>query len=177
MDHMQFLMVRSEESESEISGHALMATCPPASHIKEKPEEKYPQKMPDMPVGSLMTLLNMSDHVVNPYIKTEEVTPIKAWALIRSDPRSDELTAADFEAIRTALLGKVRCYGYVFSPIFFRESCLTFIYRFGAVLEDFEVRDAVEDVLGQKMITSGLGQAAIGLGSEYDMAEDYKMQG
>jgi hypothetical protein len=114
MDHMQFLMVRSEDSDGEISGHALMATCPPASHIKETPEEKYPQKMPDMPAGSLMTLLDMSDHVVNPYIKHEEVTPIKAWVLIRNDERSNELTDADFETIRTALLCKVRCYGYVF---------------------------------------------------------------
>lgn len=113
MDHMQFLMVRSEDSDGEISGHALMATCPPTSHIKAAPEEKYPQQMPDMPVGSLMKLLNTSDNVVNPLLTNEEVTPIKAWAMIRSDERSHELTNSDFEVIRAALLGKVRCYGYV----------------------------------------------------------------
>ncbi|KAE9965059.1 hypothetical protein BLS_007888 [Venturia inaequalis] len=159
MDHMQFLMVRSEDSDGEISGHALMATCPPASHIKATPEEKYPHQMPDMPAGSLMALLDMSDQVVNPYIKHEEVTPIKAWTLIRSDERSHELTNADFETIRTALLGKVRCYG------------------FGAVLEDFEVRDALEDVYAQKSVTSDMGQAQIGYAQEYPADEDSKMQG
>lgn len=123
MDHMQFLMVRSEDSDGEISGHALMATCPPASHIKATPEEKYPHQMPEMPAGSLMALLDMSDHAVNPYIKHEEVTPIKAWTIIRSDERSHELTHDDFETIRTALLGKVRCYGYVFFSTIVAITC------------------------------------------------------
>jgi hypothetical protein len=49
-------------------------------------------------------------------------------------------------------------------------------YSFGAVLEDFEVRDALEDVLAHKMTTYDVGQASIGWGSEYPAGDDFKMQ-
>jgi hypothetical protein len=44
-------------------------------------------------------------------------------------------------------------------------------------LEDFEVRDALEDVLAQKMITSDMGQASFGWDPQYPADEDFKMQG
>jgi len=129
MDHMQFLMVRSEDSDGEISGHALMATCPPGSHIHDHPDEKYPHKMPDVGMPDLLKLLDLSNRLP----LDGEITPIMAWAGLRSHPRCSELTKPDFEAIRDELLAKIRCYG------------------FGAVLEEFEVRDAIQSMLAKKV--------------------------
>ncbi|MBE7180287.1 MAG: hypothetical protein INR71_03600 [Terriglobus roseus] len=109
MDHMQFLMVRSQDSESEVSGHALMATCPPESHIANHPDEPYPHKVPDMGMTDLVKLLDLSNRLP----LDGEITPVMAWASIYSHPRRDELTQADFEAMKVDLLAKVRCYGYV----------------------------------------------------------------
>lgn len=107
MDHMQFLMVRSEDSDGEISGHALMATCPPGSHIAKRPEEKYPHKMPEIGMPDLLKLLDLSNRLP----LDGEITPIMAWAGIRNHPRSHELSKVDFEALRDDLLAKIRCYG------------------------------------------------------------------
>jgi hypothetical protein len=107
MDHMQFLMVRSEDSDGEISGHALMATCPPGSHIASKPDEKYPHKMPDIGMPDLLKLLDLSNRLP----LDGEITPIMAWASIRNHPRCIELAKEDFEALRDELLAKIRCYG------------------------------------------------------------------
>lgn len=108
MDHMQFLMVRSEDSTGEISGHALMATCPPHSHISEQPEEKYPHKMPDIGKGDLVKLLDLSRRLP---MDQGEITPIMAWAQIRGHPKFFELGKPDFEMLQDVLDKKVRCYG------------------------------------------------------------------
>jgi len=129
MDHMQFLMVRSTDSEeAEISGHALMATCPPQSHINDHPEEKYPHKMPDIGPADLVRLLDLSNRLP----LDGEITPIMAWASIRQHPRAQELTPKDFATMKEELKGKIRCYG------------------FGAVLEEFEVRDALQNIFALK---------------------------
>jgi len=108
MDHMQFLMVRSQDSTGEISGHALMATCPPHSHINEQPEEKYPHKMPEVGKADLVKLLDLSTKLP---IDQGEITPIMAWTEIRGHPQFFELGAADFVALKEVLDKKVRCYG------------------------------------------------------------------
>jgi hypothetical protein len=110
MDHMQFLMVRSQDSDGEISGHALMATCPPATHIEDHPEEKYPHKMPALETADLAKLLDLSSRLP----LDGEITPIMAWAAIRSHPRCEDLNKADLEIIKKELVQKIRCYGYVF---------------------------------------------------------------
>ena len=108
MDHMQYLMVRSATAaEAEISGHALMATCPPTSHIEAHPEETYPHKMPDLGMGDLMTLLDLSNRLP----LDGEITPVMAWAGIRSHPRFWELNVGDFNGLKEDLKAKVRCYG------------------------------------------------------------------
>ncbi|KAK7613181.1 hypothetical protein JOL62DRAFT_567415 [Phyllosticta paracitricarpa] len=129
MDHMQFLLVRSQDSEAEVSGHALMATCPPHSHIANAPKEQYPHKMPDVGTGDLMKLLDLSNRLP---VMEGEVTPVMAWAMILSHPRLAELTMDDLAIMKEDLLAKVRCYG------------------FGAVIEEFEVRDALSSVLAGK---------------------------
>ncbi|KAF2467544.1 uncharacterized protein BDR25DRAFT_63524 [Lindgomyces ingoldianus] len=128
MDHMQFLMVRANDSESDVSGHALMASCPPESHIVNSPQEQYPHQMPDIAMPDLLKLLDLSNRLP----LDGEITPIMAWAMILQDHRFHELTTEDVVAIKNDLLAKVRCYG------------------FGAVLEEFEVRDALMAVLAGK---------------------------
>ncbi|KAF1969021.1 hypothetical protein BU23DRAFT_582950 [Bimuria novae-zelandiae CBS 107.79] len=128
MDHMQYLMVRAQDAEELISGHALMATAPPDSHIATKPEETYPHQMPDIAMPDLMKLLDLSNRLP----LDGEITPIMAWVMVLRDPRLAELSEEDIEGIKLELLAKVRCYG------------------FGAVLEEFEVRDALMAVFAKK---------------------------
>lgn len=109
MDHMQMLCLRSNDSEADVSGHALMATCPPASHLIERPEVQYPHKMPDLQPCDLMKLLDLSNRLA----LGGEITPIMAWSAIAKDERFLMLTTADFKLIRDDLLAKVRCYGSV----------------------------------------------------------------
>ncbi|KAH6878979.1 hypothetical protein BKA58DRAFT_436664 [Alternaria rosae] len=128
MDHMQFLMVRANEADENISGHALMATAPPDAHITNCPEEKYPHQMPDVKMPDLMKLLDLSNRLP----LDGEITPIMAWAKILQDECFRDLSKEDIELVKTELLAKVRCYG------------------FGAVLEEFEVSDALMTVLASK---------------------------
>lgn len=107
MDHMQMLCVRSQKEEAEISGHALMATCPPHNHLIEHPEVQYPHQMPEMNPSDLMKLLDLSNRLP----LDGEVTPVMAWASIIKDPRVNDLNRSDFKAIEVDLLTKVRCYG------------------------------------------------------------------
>ncbi|KAG9188324.1 hypothetical protein G6011_02247 [Alternaria panax] len=128
MDHMQFLMVRAHDADENISGHALMATAPPDAHIVNCPEEKYPHQMPDVKMPDLMKLLDLSNRLP----LDGEITPIMAWAKILQDDNFRDLSKQDIELVKTELLAKVRCYG------------------FGAVLEEFEVSDALMTVLAGK---------------------------
>ncbi|KAF2836539.1 hypothetical protein M501DRAFT_996731 [Patellaria atrata CBS 101060] len=129
LDHAQFLLLRSQDAEGSFSGHVLNASCPPESHIHEHPEEKYPHKMPDVSMNDLLKLLDLSNRLP----LDGEITPIMAWASILQHPRVNELTKEDFQTIKEDLLAKVRCYG------------------FGAVLEEFEVRDALSIVFATKI--------------------------
>lgn len=107
MDHMQMLCVKSQESEADISGHALMATCPPESHLAEHPEIQYPHQMPDMQPSDLLKLLDLSNRLP----LEGEITPVMAWAFLIKDVRFGQLSQVDFRTIKEDLLSKVRCYG------------------------------------------------------------------
>lgn len=125
MDHMQYLVVRShnpeeqafkhplenpDDRESEhMSGHALMATCPTYTHVKEKPNEPYPFQMPELGTPDLTKLLDLSARL--PLNAEGEITPIMAWTMIYRDPRMQTLSPQDFERMRNDLLAKTRCYG------------------------------------------------------------------
>lgn len=127
MEHMQYLVVRSHNADGQpfhhpmeraddiehdhMSGHALMATCPPYSHVMEKPGEPYPHQMPQgMSKPDLRRLLELSAR-----LPTEggEITPVRAWMQIQSNERCSQMTKQDFELVQADLLSKVRCYGYV----------------------------------------------------------------
>jgi hypothetical protein len=151
MDHMQFLVERSSEPDGDPCGHALMASCPP---------EPFPETNPDLPFGhtpihangeatqktwdvskpDLANLLDLSKRLN----LDGEITPVMAWGMILAHPRFSEMRTSDFEHICAELGGKVRCYGYV--SVFFVSLWRTDDVRFGAVLEEFEVRDALESV-------------------------------
>lgn len=146
MDHMQFLMVRAHDADETISGHALMATAPPEHHIAHHPQENYPHQMPDIAMPDLMKLLDLSNRLP----LDGEITPIMAWAMILQDQKFKELSKEDVQQIKGELLAKVRCYGYDFLLATMR-TCTDFArYSFGAVLEEFEVRDALMTVLAGK---------------------------
>lgn len=104
------LCLQSQNSEQEISGHALMATCPPVNHLVNHAEIQYPHQIPsDLPPGELLKLLDLSARLP----LGGEITPVMAFAYIMRDPRFGELTERDFLNMMTVMLPKVRCYGYV----------------------------------------------------------------
>jgi hypothetical protein len=131
MDHMQYLLVRSHNpppsspppdptsssssadnnTDVFVSGHALMATCPPESHIRSHPEEPYPPQMPaDIGMADLLKLLDLSNRLpLDP--QGGEVTPVMAWAMVLRDRRVGVLGEVDVRGLRDELVGKVRCYG------------------------------------------------------------------
>ncbi|KID74723.1 bZIP-type transcription factor, partial [Metarhizium brunneum ARSEF 3297] len=137
MQHLPFLTDRSEGGEP--CGHALMATCPPApfgkltpktpfgnSHTHDHGDGSNPaQGTWEISKADLSTLLDLSQHLD----LDGEITPVMAWGMILSHPRFADFQPEDFARIAAELGRKVRCYG------------------FGAVMEEFELRDAFESVL------------------------------
>jgi hypothetical protein len=101
-------MERPDDTEYDhMCGHALMATCPPASHIMNKPGDPYGHRMPDLKAPDLMKLLDLSAQLP----LEGELTPVMAWMLLLQDSRVSQMTAHDFELVKADLAGKVRCYG------------------------------------------------------------------
>ena len=101
------MCARAEGSETEVSGHAMMMSCPPPDHIQNKPDETYPHKPPDLPAVDLMQLYNLSQKLP----LDGEITPVQALQIIRSHERYGELTTGDFEVLKNDLKEKSRCYG------------------------------------------------------------------
>ncbi|KAI1779482.1 hypothetical protein F4818DRAFT_453551 [Hypoxylon cercidicola] len=155
MDHMPWLLERAHDTGGDACGHALMASCPP---------EPFPELSDNIPFGyahnranfksgddshayshshshsqsgnrtwelskaDLATLLDLSKKLD----LDGEITPVMAWGMILAHPRLAELKREDLEKLIDDLKGKVRCYG------------------FGAVMEEFEVRDALNAVFMAK---------------------------
>jgi hypothetical protein len=85
----------------------------------------------------------------------DELSAIQAWHLVSEHPRRAELNRGDYGAIIEELKPKINCYGYVsFLPPVVFVWCfgagLTDGDRFGAVVEAFEVKDALMKVLAVK---------------------------
>ncbi|KAF3120016.1 hypothetical protein TWF569_011922 [Orbilia oligospora] len=130
MEHIQKLVHDSLEDPNgtSISGHALMASCPPESHMLDNPDIDWGSRTYDLQPSELNMLLNLSPKLG----VSGEVTPINAWAIIQSHPNFLQLTRHDFAAIKNELVPKVKCYG------------------FGAVLEEYMVEDALDAVFAAK---------------------------
>lgn len=132
-DHTEYLCREAHkdvEKESFFSGHALMASCPPPSHIESVPEgNPYPHQTYDLPTPDLEKLLNLSKQLIT----DGQITPIMILQSLKNHNQYHSLTKEDVKTIIDTLNAKVRCYG------------------FGAVVEDFELRDCLQGVLGTKM--------------------------
>ncbi|KAK6336326.1 hypothetical protein TWF696_001887 [Orbilia brochopaga] len=130
MEHIQKLVHDSLEDPNgtSISGHALMASCPPESHMLDNPDVDWGSRTYDLQPSELNALLNLSPKLS----LSGEITPINAWAIIQAHPNFLQLTRHDFAAIKNELVPKVKCYG------------------FGAVLEEYMVEDALDAVFAAK---------------------------
>ncbi|RYP17247.1 hypothetical protein DL765_004632 [Monosporascus sp. GIB2] len=133
MVHLPWLLDRANGAGGEPSGHALMASCPPVPFSdlnKDVPfgnndtTARHGQTW-ELSKSDLATLLDLSRRLD----LDGEITPIMAWGKVLDHPRLTELGPEDFVKLVDELKGKVRCYG------------------FGAVMEEFEVRDALNAVL------------------------------
>ncbi|CAK7273842.1 hypothetical protein SEPCBS57363_005856 [Sporothrix epigloea] len=117
-----------------------MATCPPKPFSEltsdipfgyrnaRNSEVEADQRTWEISKVDLNSLLELSSKLN----LDSEVTPVMAWCMILAYPRVAELTTKDFERLTDELGSKVRCFG------------------FGAVMEEFEVRDAMVNVLSTK---------------------------
>ncbi|KAL9106072.1 MAG: hypothetical protein Q9227_008858 [Pyrenula ochraceoflavens] len=138
-DHAEYIVRKSHSSpdtpeEASFSGHALMASCPPPTHISTVPPQgnglipTYPLKVPDVPMPNLMTMLNLSKQLV----AGSQVTPIMALQALKTHGLYHTLTEDDVKGMMESLDKKVRCYG------------------FGAVMEEFELSDALHNIFATK---------------------------
>jgi hypothetical protein len=122
----------------------MMASCPPPTHISSVPAQQhglvptYPHQVPQIPIANLNTLLNLSNRIKAEGLgglESGQVTPVMALQSLRMHDRYRSLTRSDVEAVIEAIKNKVRCYG------------------FGAVMEDFELRDALSSIFATKFET------------------------
>ena len=96
----------------------------------------YPHKVPDIPLVNLNTLLNLSQQLAaDGNIEGGQVTPIMALQSLRTHDQYGSLTRDDVISMVESVKNKVRCYG------------------FGAVMEDFELRDALSSIFATKYET------------------------
>lgn len=129
-----------EGDEALFSGHAMMATCPPPTHIANTPavkgglEPTYEHKMPDAStIQALNNLLNLSHVIRNTHaIPGGEVTPVMALQCLRGHRNYHSLTRDDVLRMVDSIKESVKCYG------------------FGAVMADFELRDALSSIFATK---------------------------
>ncbi|OKL58546.1 hypothetical protein UA08_06051 [Talaromyces atroroseus] len=129
------------EKDAFFSGHALMASCPPPSHIENVSEDnQYPHQTYELPMPNLEKLLNLSKQLIT----DGQVTPIMILQSLKNHDQYRSLTRDDIKMIIETLHAKIRCYG------------------FGAVVEDFELRDCLQNVLGAKLYHSRSPPSQVG---------------
>ncbi|RMZ90318.1 hypothetical protein DV736_g2442, partial [Chaetothyriales sp. CBS 134916] len=144
-DHGEYLVRRSVASpdtpdEAQFSGHALMASVPSVRHVKEVPPEQggliptHPHHMADTETLQLLqNLLRTSSEAKQAMnLLGGQVTPVMAMQSLRNHRYYQSLTEEDVRKMIGSIKGHVRCYG------------------FGAVMEDFELRDALDVVFATK---------------------------
>lgn len=98
----------------------------------------YPHQVPQIPMANLNTLLNLSKRIQAEGLggfESGQVTPVMALQSLRTHDRYHTLTRSDVEGMIEAFKNKVRCYG------------------FGAVMEDFELRDTLSSIFATKFET------------------------
>ena len=124
-DHQQHcnrraLPATEHDVNLELSGHAMMLTNPPASHMATDPQTPWFQP-PKIPISNLLVLMDTAQNIP---MRRGEITPILALKKIREDPRYGLMNRRQFEMLTKRLSEKTRCYGYVIS------SCLSLLFLF-----------------------------------------------
>ena len=100
---------------TELSGHAMMLSCPPHSYIQDSltnPELEYPLKWTKAPMQDYRVMTSGARAVD----MNGEISPVEALLMIRRDSRYTTLTVDELNTIKTTLAEKSRCYGYVVVP-------------------------------------------------------------
>ena len=120
------------QPENELYGHALMASCTPGIY----PESRSISTASNYGGNSVSEAHALTKSQFARLLERSkqldlngEVTPVMVWDMIRSHQQFTEFTSTDFEEIIIELSSKAIC------------------YEFGAVLEEFEVREVIEDHL------------------------------
>jgi regulator of replication initiation timing len=126
MNHIKAMTSTSvNDSEADYHGHALCVSCPPQIHSAQFPEADWDLYSRDIKPADLSILFNLSNR-----LQLEgEMTPIAVWATITRHKRFPELELSEFETIKQNLLPKIKCYG------------------FGSVIEAYQVRDTLDELL------------------------------
>ena len=116
-----------------------MASCPPASFIRNTPAQQgglvntYDHKVPDVAYSQLQRILDLGQRVISlEDVPSGQVTPTLALQYLRGHRHYSTLTRDDIVRMMDSMRGQVRCYG------------------FGAVMEDFELRDALSRIFATK---------------------------
>ena len=95
--------------------------------------QTYEHQVPDMPSYDLNVLLNLSQRIkAEGYVEGGQITPIMALQSLRGHRNYSSLTRSDILGMIENIKNKVRCYG------------------FGAVMDDFELRDALSSLFATK---------------------------
>lgn len=143
-EHGEYLIRRSIDSPDDetamFSGHALMMTCPPPNHLRQTPAiqgglvSTWPHQMPpNASLETLSRLFSLSQKIKSEgFVVDGQVTPVMALQSLRGHRSYQTLTRDDVVGMIESIRNKVRCYG------------------FGAVMEDFELRDALEAIFVTK---------------------------
>ncbi|KAI9781918.1 MAG: hypothetical protein M1816_002141 [Peltula sp. TS41687] len=161
--HAHFDASQQADRTDQLFGHALLACTSPHTHplphaaaaaasssTNTKPAERpiiqplpSPTSLninpngpnsnpPTLQTPDLRTLLSLSQSLNLNNGNNGEITPVMAWCRILAHPLASHFTIRDFDRLREELSTRARCYG------------------FGAVVEDFEVRDALAEMLRGK---------------------------
>ncbi len=96
---------------TELSGHAMMLSCPPHSYIQDSlndPDMQYPLQVPTVPRQDFDVMMHSNTTVD----MNGEINPVAALLMIRRDRRFPTLTEAELNTIKDELADKSRCYGY-----------------------------------------------------------------
>ena len=123
-EHKTLMCHRGQnENPEELSGHALMASCPPPAHLEQDPTDMHYHQLPDVPIPELWKLLDLAQELP----LHGEMTPVHVVKMLRDHARYSELTETDFSTLTGCLYGVTRCYGYVYfsSPHSLRSSSPT----------------------------------------------------
>ena len=106
------------QNSSELSGHALMMTCPSHNTIVNSLDNKgmpvdrdarFAHEMPNLPNADLNAMMIASSNLD----LNGEITPVMALKMIRDDKRYPMMTMTHFESLKEKLKTRSRCYGYV----------------------------------------------------------------